>query len=212
MNVTTVVDLNRRQLQSFKGDDFIMINDLREKDRPSRLTTCVDGDTLTGFQVFYGEYDEIAGSAHGDLSTDCTNSLINEEVWKVIFYGSADGRQYIEGMEVVLQPFRDVSFPGNTIQAGTVNQIGQKKREVVMPNNKGSGRDFDFHFFGFVTQSRSGVISNVSVITYDPDALFRSRYDFNSIGEAASVRAKEYNWSRAAVSKLLENRALLQLP
>ncbi len=188
MNVTTVLENNRRQLQSFKGDDYIMIGSLREADRPSRLTTCVDGDTLTGFQVFYGEYDEIAGSAHGDLSTECTNNLINEEIWKVIFYGSTDGRQYIVGMEMVLQPFRDAAFPGTTISAGTVGQPGQKKRTVQVPNNKGSGKDFIYHFFGFVTSSSRGVISNVSVITYNPEELFRSRYDFPSLSTAARSR------------------------
>ena len=94
MNVT-IVDSQLRQLQSFTGDDYIMLGELRDSDRPSRLTTCVDGETLTGFQVWYGEYDEIAGSAHGDLSTECTNTLINQEIWKVIFYGSADGKTYI---------------------------------------------------------------------------------------------------------------------
>ena len=94
MNVT-IVDSQLRQLQSFTGDDYIMLGELRDSDRPSRLTTCVDGETLTGFQVWYGEYDEIAGSANGDLSTECTNTLINQEIWKVIFYGSADGKTYI---------------------------------------------------------------------------------------------------------------------
>ncbi len=151
MNVTTVLESNRRQLASFKGDDMIMLSSLREADRPSRLTTCVDGDTLTGFQVFYGEYDEIAGSAHGDLSTECTNNLINEEIWKVNFYGSADGKEYIVGMEMLLQPFRDEAYPGKTITAGTVGQPGQEKRSVQVPNNKGSGKDYIYHFFGFKT-------------------------------------------------------------
>ena len=103
MNETDVIG---RQLQTFNGDDFIMIDELRERDRPSRLTMCQENNLLTGFQVFYGEYDEIAGSAHGDLSTECTNTLINQEVWEIIFYGS-DAGQNVEGMEVVLQPFKD---------------------------------------------------------------------------------------------------------
>ena len=212
MNVTTVLEDNRRQLQSFKGDDYIMINDLREKDRPSRLTTCVNGDTLTGFQVFYGEYDEIAGSAHGDLSTECTNYLINEEIWKVIFYGSSDGKQYIVGMEMVLQPFRDVAFPGTTISAGTVGQPGQKKRTVQVPNNKGSGNDYIYHFFGFVTSSSRGVISNVSVITYNPEELFRSRYDFPALTGAARSKAADYRQASELVAGILVNRALTKLP
>lgn len=146
MNVTTVTN---RELQSYTGDDYIMIGELRAEDRPSRLTTCVDGEILTGFQVFYGEYDEIAGAAHGDLSTECTNTLINQEIHMVNFYGSEDGKTYIVGMEVVLQPFRDEAYPGTTVTAGTVNVEGQEKRSVTMPNKRESGNDFPMFFFGF---------------------------------------------------------------
>ena len=207
MNVTEVAG---RQLQTFNGDDFIMIDELREKDRPSRLTMCTENNLLTGFQVFYGEYDEIAGSAHGDLSTECTNILINQEVWEVIFYGSASG-QYVEGMEVILQPLRDVQFPYDTISAGTVGQVGQKRRSVRMPNNNGSGNNYVYHFFGFKTTSRNKVLTNVSVITYDPEALFRSRYDFSSLNDATRVKTA-YLGARTKIAKLLLNRSLLSLP
>ena len=34
-----------------------------------------------------------------------------------------------------------------------------------------------FYFFGFVTSSNAGVITNVSVITYNENALFNSKFD-----------------------------------
>ena len=205
MNVTTVRDSGRRleaAKGSFKGDDFIMLNSLRPNDRPTRLTTCVnDAGNLAGFQVFYGDYDEIAGSAHGDLTGECTNTPINQEIWKVIFYGDATDRdEYIVGMEVVLQPFFDEEFPGPTIQAGRVAEEGQEKRTVIVPNNKGSGKDYIFHFFGFTTNSKDGLISDVSVITYDKKALFRSLYDFPALDAAEKQRKNVYTTARAAAA------------
>lgn len=175
-----MTDVGRRNLQSFSGDDFIMLDSMRENSRPSRLTLCTRDGILTGFQVWYGEYDEIAGSAHGDLSTDCQNSLINQEIWKVNMYGSSgSGAPYIEGIEFELQPFRDESFPGQTISAGLVGQAGQKKRSLLVPNKGQSANAGNvFHFFGFKTDSRAGVITNIKVITYDPEAVFRSRFNF----------------------------------
>lgn len=83
---------------------------------------CEDKGILTGFQVFYGTYDQgKAGSAHGNLGTTCKNTKIaGDFVWKVTFYGQdpnnvASGTQKIEGMEIVTQPFRDERYPGNTI-------------------------------------------------------------------------------------------------
>ncbi len=91
LNETEVRDEGRRLAAAagtFNGDDYIMLNSLRPNDRPTRLTTCVNDESiLAGFQVFYGDYDEIAGSAHGDLTGECTNTPINQEIWKVIFYG-----------------------------------------------------------------------------------------------------------------------------
>ena len=81
-----------------------------------------------------------------------------------------------------------------------------------MPNNNGSGNNYIFHFFGFKTTSRNKVLTNVSVITYDPEALFRSRYDFTSLSAATSQRSVGYTLARAKVANLLINRFLLETP
>lgn len=106
---------------------------------------------------------------------------------------------------MVLQPFRDEAFPGTVIQAGTVGVDGQEKRTVIVPNNRGSGKDYVMHFFGFTTKSSGGVIRDVSVITYDPEALFRSRFDFPALDSAARVRRDSYNSARAKVAELMVN-------
>ena len=81
-----------------------------------------------------------------------------------------------------------------------------------MPNNNGSGNNYIFHFFGFKTTSRNKVLTNVSVITYDPEALFRSRYDFTSLSAGTSQRSVGYTLARAKVANLLINRFLLETP
>lgn len=107
--VSTVRD--GRMLQTFNGDDFIMIPNLGPLDGPSRITMCTEGGILTGMQVFYGTYNEIAGSAHGDLSTDCVNTEINVEIAEIALFGSSSG-QYLEGIAITLQPFKDEQYPG----------------------------------------------------------------------------------------------------
>ncbi len=77
-------------------------------------------------------------------------------------------------MRITMQPFSDEEYPGTFVEAGLGDQIGQKKRVVHIVSNQGD-KTF-FSFFGFRTQNRNGVISNMSVITYDADALYRSRF------------------------------------
>ena len=125
-----------------------MIDSLGPNDGPSRITMCTEDGILTGFQVFYGSFNEIAGSAHGDLSTECTNTEINAQVESVAIYGSTSG-QYVEGMAIALQPFTDEEYPGVVVEAGLTNQVGQKKRLVHIATNQGD-KDF-FEFFGFRT-------------------------------------------------------------
>ncbi len=207
MNETIVRDEGRRLAAAkgtFNGDDYIMLNSLRPNDRPTRLTTCVNDDgNLAGFQVFYGDYDEIAGSAHGDLTGECSNAPINQEIWKISFYGPEDKSEYIVGMEVVLQPLKDEEFPGPTIQAGKVGEKGMTKTQVITPNNNGSGKSYIFDFFGFKTKSKDGVISDVSVITYDKKALFRSLYDFPALDSAEKQRKDIYTAARSAAAQLI---------
>jgi len=82
-----------------------------------------------------------------------------------------------------------------------------------MPARNGSSGDsYIFHFFGFKTTTRNKILTNVSVITYDPEALFRSRYDFTSLSAGTSQRSVGYTLARAKVSNLLLNRFLLELP
>lgn len=83
--------------------------------------------------MFYGVFNEKAGSAHGDLSSNCKNHEINTEVREIHFYGSTTGTPYLEGMSLVMQPFRDAKYPGPTISAGRVGQTGQTKRTLVLP-------------------------------------------------------------------------------
>ncbi len=86
--ISTVTEEGRRLAGTYTGDDFIMIDSLGPFDGPSRITMCTENDILTGFQVFYGTYNEIAGSSHGDLSTDCVNTEINTEIESITIYGA----------------------------------------------------------------------------------------------------------------------------
>ena len=85
-------------------------------------------------------------------------------------------------MRVTLQPFADEDYSNIIVEAGLVEQIGQKKRVVHIATNQGDSTFFSF--FGFRTQNRNGVIANMSVITYDADALYRSR--FSSAADTAA--------------------------
>lgn len=77
-------------------------------------------------------------------------------------------------MAITLQPFEDAAYPGQVIEAGVTEQIGQKKRVVSVAGNEGESLFLDF--FGFQTASAKKSILNVSVIMYNKDALFRSRF------------------------------------
>jgi len=77
-------------------------------------------------------------------------------------------------MAITLQPFEDAAYPGQVIEAGVTEQIGQKKRVVSVAGNEGESLFLDF--FGFQTASANKSILNVSVIMYNKDALFRSRF------------------------------------
>ena len=87
-DISTITEEGRRLAATYTGDDYIMIDSLGPFDGPSRITMCTENDILTGFQVFYGTYNEIAGSSHGDLSTECINTEINTEVESITIYGS----------------------------------------------------------------------------------------------------------------------------
>ena len=151
--MTTTTVGGRRELQLFQGDDYIMIPDLDATDSPSRITLCTDQtNLLTGFQVFYGIYNEKAGSAHGNIATNCANHLINAPIVEVQLYGSGSGTPYLEGIVIKLQNYYDGTYPGISITAGKVNNAGQKLRSVRLPNNSGSGAAV-FEFFGFKTTS-----------------------------------------------------------
>lgn len=208
MNSTTVE--SGRRLQIFNGDDYIMLPDLGPEDGPSRITMCEARGVLTGFQVFYGTYNPKAGSAHGDLTTDCISSLINEPVIEVAFFGSpTQGSSYIEGMTISIQPFHDGTFPGQIIKSGKVNQLSQKKRSVRFPNNSGSGPDI-FLFFGFKSTSTSKTISNISILTYDPQALYNSRYNFTYLKQSKTITLDSVE-SKLKVLGILENRDLMKI-
>lgn len=204
-------DILGRRLQIFNGDDFIMLPDLGPLDGPSRITMCTSSaGVLTGFQVFYGTYNEKAGSAHGDLSTNCVNHKINDELREISFFGATSGTPYLEGMSIVMQPFKDGTYPGPTISAGRVSQIGQKKRTVQFPATGPTGTATPFLFFGFKTLSNGNVINNVSVITYDKDALFNSKFNETNL-VSAKQQVQAYAEAKKSVVGILSNRALMQL-
>ncbi len=50
------------------------------------------------------------------------------------------------------------------------------------------------------------------MITYDPDALFRSRYNFPLLESAARQRSQVYSRARLQTAQLIENANLLKLP
>jgi len=200
-------DVFGRRLQIFNGDDFIMLADLESLDRPTSITMCQRNGALTGFQVFYGSFSEKAGSAHGDLSTDCVSSVLNVEIVEVSLFGSTTGTPFLEGMSIVLQPFRDGVYPGNTISAGLVNQVGQKKRTVRFPA-KPNSQYKDLEFFGFKTTSNGNVINNVSIVAFDPLALYASKQDFTVLN-LSKKQELSYTKARKTVAGILGNRALM---
>lgn len=150
-----------------------------------------------------------AGSAHGDLSTDCINSVINVEIVEVNLYGSSSGTNFLEGMSMVLQPFRDGVYPGKTISAGRVGKAEQKKRSVRFPAKPGSQYK-DLEFFGFKSTSSGNVISNVSIVAYDPLALYSSKQDF-TILNLSKKQEGSFTQAKKSVADLLGNRALMSL-
>ena len=189
-----------------------MVPELGPTDGPSRITMCTENALITGFQVFYGEYNEIAGSSHGDLSTDCTNTLINTNVAEIALYGSATG-QYLDGMTITLQPLEDAAYPGQIIEAGTTEQIGQKKRSISINYNEDKRIVPNFmDFFGFESASKGKTLLNVRVIMYNKAALYRSR--FSSSIDTATQREMlgSYVNARRSFNNILENRAKALLP
>ena len=72
--------------------DVDIVSDLTEPGvHPSMIRWCRKDRKLTGFQVWYGEYDPIVGQQHGDISADqdfCQDSLIseNQQVHNVTIY------------------------------------------------------------------------------------------------------------------------------
>ena len=109
---TTIIESRRLQGNEI-GNDYIMIQDLGPFDGPTKITMCASQNVLTGFQVFYGSYAPKAGAAHGDLTTDCIVSYIDDPIIEVAIYGQDNTNgKLIEGITVTLQPLRDGTYPG----------------------------------------------------------------------------------------------------
>lgn len=113
-------------------------------------------------------------------------------------------------MRITLQPFTDEEYPGTFVEAGLVEQLGQKKRVIHIAANQGD-KTF-FTFFGFRTQNRSGIIANMSVITYDADALYRSKFSSAAASAARTEMTRDYFDSKTAVLNIFENKAMGKLP
>lgn len=96
---------------------------------------------------------------------------------EVALFGASNDSPFVEGMTISLQPFNDGEYPGLEVSGGKVNQVGQKKRSVRFPNNSGSGENV-FEFFGFKSTMNAKKISNISILTYDPEELYKSRYNW----------------------------------
>ena len=88
--------------------------------------------------------------------------------------------------------------------------MGQKKRFVRFPNNSGSGNDDLFQFFGFKSTSSSKTISNISILTYDPEELYASRYKADELQESMEIM-KDSISAKLNVHGLLVNRQLMGL-
>lgn len=168
--------------------DTIVQPDLGLYDVPSpiSITTCTDTlGNISGMQVFYGTAKQVAGASHGDLSTTCTNTPLQGPVIEIEFYKDALSTAYIEGMVIKTQNMLDIAYSVQSISAGRVNQVGQKRYRIEVPYSDSStssnvsytssNLDRALNFFGFesTTDLLTNQLTDLKVLFARPADLFK---------------------------------------
>ena len=143
-------------------------------DVPVAIKICIIGTDettwdLKGMQVSYGQYSNranaVAGPAHGDLSTGCTDFAITRRVQEIALYKVSDSEAVYRGVKITLDP-TGASPADVPIELGLVPASGMYQETITYAETD------QFQWFGFQAEVDGPSSSlrgfNIFPVAYDP--------------------------------------------
>lgn len=182
---------------------------------PVAVTTCVDvAGQLAGMQVFFGQYMQKAGAAHGDLSGTCTKTALAAPIQCIEFYYNTpvgSTTQTLVGVNATMWPDRDVADGQTSITAGKVGTLDDTMFKYCWPLDKTG-----FEFFGFKsTTDAAKKITTLDIVEYNPVTLYKILWKSSGSDTAATTAIDQYKAQKdamAATHELIHNDLIGQLP